>query len=642
MRPTDRVVEVQGSLPGQKIGMGFDPGSIAHIMSVLTDLYSDPIGAVVREYATNAWDSHVEAGETRPIQVSTPNVLSQFYRVKDFGVGLSVDEIERIYAMYGASTKRDTDEQTGMLGLGSKSALTHTNQFTLVSVKNGVKATVSVSREPDGTGAMHIVDTRATDEPNGVEITIPAAAGSAFKAKAEKFFSFWSSDNYRLDGDTVKSATDGMDEISPGIFIEISSGGLRVQESSYIVMGGVAYPIDYSRLVNDGMWRMIAYVDIGDVHFTPSREALQYTPKTVDTVDRLRDKVVKNIEQQIEKKIAECTSFGEAFRLLQKYKPVVRGGSSIMYRKTPIPSAVSLSGVPVMRISNYGRNRYDIGTWENYSGGKNWIALKLSETEMVSNSRRTKLRRWIEQERHGADKIILLGDRTLDQISPFLDEVPCFDWEDVKLNPSRNYNYGAMGPQGFIVTYIDPNSKSVSSKKSLDLQEWAGKTFVHYSPTEKNTPSYIRNVVQILDVVAIELAAGRFDKLARNTGSEHIKTYVKTKVDEARPLLTESDRIKMTLDRASNPWYTWYDNFPCSLTVDDPDVVKWTKAVKEPMSPAGKIQKALGGGIDIMQDDPVRKYLLMTKMITGYVSWIAELMEESIFYMNAAYAAGRN
>jgi hypothetical protein len=622
--------------------MGFDPSSVAHIMSVLTDLYSDPVGAIVREYATNAWDSHVEAGVTRPINVTTPNPLSQFYRVKDYGVGLSVDEIERIYAMYGASTKRDTDEQTGMLGLGSKSALTHTNQFTLVAVKDGVMATVSVSREPDGTGAMQIVDTRATNDSNGVEITIPAAAGT-FKEKAERFFSFWPKDRYILDGNTVHSATDGMDEICPGIFIEIGNSSFRLNNCSYVVMGGVAYPIDQSRLNNDGMWRMIAYVDIGDVHFTPSREALQYTPKTIATVESLRDKVVKNIESQIEKKISECGSHGEALRMLQKYKPVLRGNTIIKYRTLPIPHAVNLSGIPVMRISNYGRNRYDVGDWESYSGGKNWIALRVSNTDMTSNNRRTKLRRWIEQQRLGADKIILLGDKTLAEISPFLDEVPSYGWEDVKLDQSRIYNYGSMGPQGFIVTYVDPISKSVMSKKSMDLQEWAGKTFVHYSPTEKNTSGYIRNVVSILDVVAIELAAGRFDKLARNTGSQHIKTYVKVRVDQARPLLTESDRIKMTLDRSSNSWYTWYEKSRMvGIAVDDPEIQKWIKSLKEPLSPAGKIQQTLGGGIDVMQDDPVKKYLLVYKLISGYLVWTVELMEESIFYMNAAFAAGRN
>ena len=38
--------------------MTFDENSIAHLMSVLTDLYSDKELAVIREYSTNALDAH--------------------------------------------------------------------------------------------------------------------------------------------------------------------------------------------------------------------------------------------------------------------------------------------------------------------------------------------------------------------------------------------------------------------------------------------------------------------------------------------------------------------------------------------------------------------------------------------------------
>ena len=42
-----------------------------------------------------------------------------------------VEDIHSIYSQYGESTKRGTNAQNGMLGLGCKSALTYTNQFTM-------------------------------------------------------------------------------------------------------------------------------------------------------------------------------------------------------------------------------------------------------------------------------------------------------------------------------------------------------------------------------------------------------------------------------------------------------------------------------------------------------------------------------
>ena len=181
MQPNTTIVKSLGDLGGNKIDMKIDANSIEHIMAVLTDLYSDPIAAVVREYSTNAYDSHKESGQTRPIEVTLPTTFDPNFRVKDFGVGLSVNDVENIYSQYGASTKRGTDEQTGMLGLGCKSGLTYSDQFIVNAVKGGVKVSVVVSRTEKGTGVMETLDTVTTDEPNGVEIVIPTRAGDSYK-----------------------------------------------------------------------------------------------------------------------------------------------------------------------------------------------------------------------------------------------------------------------------------------------------------------------------------------------------------------------------------------------------------------------------------------------------------------------------
>jgi hypothetical protein len=60
--------------------MSFDENSLSHLMSILTDLYSDPALAVIREYSTNALDSHVEAGNTDPIEVILPSMLNPSLR----------------------------------------------------------------------------------------------------------------------------------------------------------------------------------------------------------------------------------------------------------------------------------------------------------------------------------------------------------------------------------------------------------------------------------------------------------------------------------------------------------------------------------------------------------------------------------
>jgi DNA topoisomerase VI subunit B len=139
-------------------------------------------------HCTAAFDSDVPTH--RPIQIKLPTQFDHYLVIQDFGLGLSIDDITEIYSRYGASTKRDTDDQTGMLGLGSKSALTYATQFTMTSVKNGVKAEVLISVKTNGAGVMEVMDTSTTTEPNGVRITIPTRPDNDFKAKgkpAEEF-----------------------------------------------------------------------------------------------------------------------------------------------------------------------------------------------------------------------------------------------------------------------------------------------------------------------------------------------------------------------------------------------------------------------------------------------------------------------
>src|SRR6266498_3259199 len=107
MKPDVRIHEIESTLQGEQVDMTIDDDAIDHIMDLLTDLYSDPEMAVLREYSTNARDSHIEAGiADRPIEVSLPTPLSQFLRIRDFGAGLNAEDIREIYSRYGKSTKR--------------------------------------------------------------------------------------------------------------------------------------------------------------------------------------------------------------------------------------------------------------------------------------------------------------------------------------------------------------------------------------------------------------------------------------------------------------------------------------------------------------------------------------------------------
>ena len=119
-----------------------DEESLTHIIGLLSNIYRDPQLAVIREYSTNAVDAHVEVGKANvPIQVRLPTESEPIFAVRDFGRGLTKEMMFRVFKNYGSSSKRTTNELTGGLGIGAKSAFAVTDNFSIVSVtmKDGVK-----------------------------------------------------------------------------------------------------------------------------------------------------------------------------------------------------------------------------------------------------------------------------------------------------------------------------------------------------------------------------------------------------------------------------------------------------------------------------------------------------------------------
>src|SRR5690606_25175327 len=90
----------------------------AFIIEALSkNIYRDPIGTIIREYSSNAWDANKEAGVEEPILVqldSDPTGI--FFSVTDFGVGLSPERIDTVFVQYGESTKQKTDNEIGGFG----------------------------------------------------------------------------------------------------------------------------------------------------------------------------------------------------------------------------------------------------------------------------------------------------------------------------------------------------------------------------------------------------------------------------------------------------------------------------------------------------------------------------------------------
>ena len=309
---------------------GIKESGLPHIFNVLRNqLYSDKVLAVIREYSCNAVDAHVEIGNgDEPIEITLPNPLSLEFKVRDCGRGLSENEIGEVYAMYGESTKRGTNEQIGQLGLGCKSAFAYGDNFIINSYFNGNKTSYNAFIDPSQIGRISKLSQEKSKEKSGIEIVIPVKKDDCeeFFQKAVDLFAYFK----------VKPNVKGVDledynaKVGKGgILVEGEGWKVFRQGEAVAVMGNIAYPIDQYTLQvtkngygakDDNESARSSLIDtsiqlnfdIGDLEISASREALQYTESTKKNILKKLDEIIKQIPTAVGKRFDECKTLWEA------------------------------------------------------------------------------------------------------------------------------------------------------------------------------------------------------------------------------------------------------------------------------------------------------------------------------------------
>lgn len=382
MIPERTGVTVDSTVQGEDVAMSIDQSALAHIMNVLTDLYADPELAVIREYATNGLDSHIEAGQTRPIEVTTPTALRPLLTIRDYGIGLDADAIRDIYSRYGASTKRATNDAVGMLGLGCKSALAFVDQFTLAGIKGGQRMLVSIARDETGAGTMTVLEAGPTDEPDGVEICIPTDDEYSLERKAADFFSYWQPGLVLLNG--AEPAELSGYRVGEYIVADrdhsYGASGRHDGRPLTVVMGNVSYPPpdDYEHEAVDSLpqdKRLVVTVPIGAVHFTPSREGLQDSDRTRKAIDVALEGFKREVEIAVADAVTNAPDRPSAAKALIEARAAFgkRNMPELEWEGEEIPVVLSAEDLDPVVVDN-GKREYAASLWaakivRGYSGG---------------------------------------------------------------------------------------------------------------------------------------------------------------------------------------------------------------------------------------------------------------------------------
>jgi len=247
-------VETDVTEVDESIDFSIDQESLGVLFKGFSDgLYSNKIGSIVREITSNCFDSHIEAGITRPVSIEmlapdpytgTPGNISFI----DFGVGLSPDRIKNVYSKYFASTKRATNAQIGGFGIGAKSPLSYTDSFMAITRFEGIEYVYIIHRGVK-VPQIELIEKNPTDKHNGTEVKIPIKNVNdfnTFKKEIKTQLTFFDNINF------INCGMDNNYKLYQGKHFIVrwdkSFDKNSERNEPSICLGKVKYPIDWSQI----------------------------------------------------------------------------------------------------------------------------------------------------------------------------------------------------------------------------------------------------------------------------------------------------------------------------------------------------------------------------------------------------------
>lgn len=285
-------VKTSGVAPSQ----GFQMEASAKAFAILSDkLYTDKILAIVRELSTNAVESHIMNGNPdTPFKVVLPTRMDGNFSIRDYGTGLTKQEIYDVYTVYFKSTKTDTDKVGGCFGLGSKSPFSYTDNFLVESFKDGVKSIYSCHYNEERIPSITEMGEVATAEPNGLRISFAVRENDHyyFQEVAEKVYPYF---DVCPDVNTSITMVDYESKHSTWGIKNDGSG-------SRVIMGNINYPFPSRNFLNiggvsdddvDRIFNVLTansidlFFDIGDLQVSVSRENIEETNRNAMAIFNL-------------------------------------------------------------------------------------------------------------------------------------------------------------------------------------------------------------------------------------------------------------------------------------------------------------------------------------------------------------------
>lgn len=154
--------------------MGLNVNSLT-FKTLIDGIYNNKLGAVIREISSNARDAHIKSENTNPFEIildtNSSNLVTKM-TIKDYGNGLTKEEMIKYLCTLNSSSKRDSNDFIGFLGIGSKSPFSLVNNYNFTSYKDNNKIILNFFRADNETPHYDIVIEPSDVSVNSVECNI--------------------------------------------------------------------------------------------------------------------------------------------------------------------------------------------------------------------------------------------------------------------------------------------------------------------------------------------------------------------------------------------------------------------------------------------------------------------------------------
>jgi len=313
---------------------GIEDSDLSHIMGILrSQIYSDKLLAVIREYSTNAVDANTEANNTNPISIILPTIQDPTLSFRDFGNGLSDEEVCNLYVKYGASTKRSSNDYTGCLGIGCKAGFAYGDSFQIISYTKSHITTWLARIDESQRGTISLLHKEPnTNRPTGTDVRVSIRKDDidSCVSKAKEFFKYWKIQphcNLELSKINIIESTDDW-------AIQADKSGHYQYARNYggasLVMGNIRYPIDHNQLnINNDAGLLaqsnsvILYAPLGTVDIAANRESLEYTDRTRNALVAMTNNMLIDLISRTTKWVSSAPSRIKASISADKYASVL-------------------------------------------------------------------------------------------------------------------------------------------------------------------------------------------------------------------------------------------------------------------------------------------------------------------------------